>query len=78
MSDHLATMNEQITSQNDKIDKLQQQLHINSKVSNHLYCLFILFLIYRMEKKERNKLDGFCFIFMVTKRKIMIIVSFID
>jgi len=46
MSDHLATMNEQITSQNDKIDKLQQQLHINSKVIND-FCsyLFILFLI---------------------------------
>jgi hypothetical protein len=55
MSDHLATMNEQITSQNDKIDKLQQQLHINSKVINDFCCLFILFLIYRMEKKGRNK-----------------------
>ena len=32
MSEHLASMNEQITSQNDKIDKLQQQLHTNSKV----------------------------------------------
>jgi uncharacterized coiled-coil protein SlyX len=34
MSDHLASMNEQITAQNDKIDKLQQQLHINPKVIN--------------------------------------------
>lgn len=30
MSEHLASMNEQITSQNDKIDQLQQQLHNNS------------------------------------------------
>ena len=33
MSDHLASMNEQVTSQNDKIDRLQQQLHINPKVN---------------------------------------------
>jgi hypothetical protein len=33
MSEHLASMNEQITAQNDKIDKLQQQLHINPKVN---------------------------------------------
>jgi uncharacterized membrane protein YecN with MAPEG domain len=78
MSDHLATMNEQITSQNDKIDKLQQQLHINSKVITDFYCLFILFLIYRMEKKGRNKWMIFVFIFMATKYKVMMIVSFID
>jgi len=78
MSDHLATMNEQITSQNDKIDKLQQQLHINSKVITDFCCAFILFLIYRMEKKGRNKWMIFVFIFMATKYKVMMIVSFID
>lgn len=48
MSEHLASMNEQITSQNDKIDKLQQQLHINSKVNHekisldHYRCFLFL------------------------------------
>jgi hypothetical protein len=44
MSEHLASMNEQILSQNDKIDKLQQQLHINPKVINAFF--FLVYFIF--------------------------------
>lgn len=42
MSDHLASLNKQLSSQNEQIDKLQQQLHHNPKV-NRIEKIFPVF-----------------------------------
>lgn len=71
MSEHLASMNEQITSQNDKIDKLQQQLHTSKVLIKIIYFYYssndqFLFFKYRMGKKAENEMN---FPFIAKKNK---------
>ncbi len=59
MSEHLASMNEQITSQNDKIDKLQQHLHITNSKVNREFCCQLDYLIdigWKKRKKIKMKI----------------------
>ena len=72
MSEHLASMNEQITSQNDKIDKLQQQLHNHSKVMiaiSFFYCLNSFVLGWKKSEKMKS------IVYWKETRKIMIKVN---
>jgi hypothetical protein len=56
MSEHLASMNEQVTAQNDKIDRLQQQLHINPKVTISKIVSFKFIFVNRTQKKAKNEI----------------------
>jgi hypothetical protein len=57
MSEHLASMNEHITSQNDKIDRLQQQSHPNPKViRENIFEFFHLNFFYFIGWKKRQKM----------------------